>query len=49
MRGSKRIDAGRAHGGDVVLKWRWQRLMFIAGLAGCVVLAFALALLRPWS
>jgi hypothetical protein len=49
MRRSKSYSADQVRGGDIVLKWRWERLVFIAGLAGCVVLGLALALIRPWS
>lgn len=32
------IDADDARAGDVVLRKRWERWVFIAGLAGMVVL-----------
>ncbi|HWJ70783.1 MAG TPA: hypothetical protein VNS79_12135 [Sphingobium sp.] len=31
--------AGKARQGDIVLRKRWQRIVFIAGLAGVAVLA----------
>jgi hypothetical protein len=36
--------AQKARGGDIVLRTRWQRAVFIAGLAGVFVLALALAI-----
>jgi hypothetical protein len=36
--------AGKARGGEIVLRKRWQRVVFIAGLAGAVVLGFFFAL-----
>lgn len=38
-----RIDADDARAGDIVLRKRWERWVFIAGLAGIVVL---IAILR---
>jgi len=38
--------AEKARQGEIILKSSWQRAIFIAGLVGFVVLAFALALLR---
>jgi hypothetical protein len=37
--------AEKARGGEVILHKRWQRVVFIAGLAGAVILGFVLALL----
>ena len=31
--------AEKARGGEIVLRKRWQRILFIAGLAGAVLLA----------
>jgi len=36
--------AGKARGGEIILRKRWQRTVFIAGLAGAVLLGFFLAL-----
>ena len=36
------IPAEKARGGEIILRKRWQRVVFIAGLAGAVVLAFLL-------
>jgi hypothetical protein len=33
-----RYPAQKARQGEIVLKRPWQRVVFIAGLAGCVVL-----------
>ena len=38
------ISAERARGGEIVLRKRWERLVFIAGLIGIVVLAVVLRL-----
>lgn len=38
--------AEKARQGEIILKRNWQRAVFIAGLAGCVVLALALAVMR---
>jgi len=38
-------SAQEARGGEIILRRRWQRVVFIAGLAGAVVLAFVLAVL----
>jgi hypothetical protein len=34
--------AEKARQGDIVLRGRWQRTVFIGGLVGCVVLVLAL-------
>ncbi|HET6159673.1 MAG TPA: hypothetical protein VFE34_15110 [Dongiaceae bacterium] len=36
--------AEKARGGEVILRRRWQRVVFIAGLAGMVLVGFFLAL-----
>jgi hypothetical protein len=36
--------AEKARGGEIILRKRWQRVVFIAGLAGTVLLGFFLAL-----
>ena len=33
--------AEKARGGDIILRKRWQRLVFIAGLAGAALLGFS--------
>jgi hypothetical protein len=38
--------AEKARQGEIILKRNWQRAVFIAGLAGAVVLALALAVMR---
>ena len=35
--------AEKARGGEIILRKPWQRWIFIAGLAGCVLLALWLA------
>ncbi len=35
------LSAEKARRGDVVLRKRWQRVVFIGGLSGMVVLAIA--------
>ena len=37
-------SADRARGGEIILRTRAERLIFIVGLAGAVLLALALAL-----
>jgi hypothetical protein len=34
--------AGKARQGEIVLRSRWQRIVFIGGLVGCVVLVLIL-------
>lgn len=34
--------AEKARGGEIILRTRWQRAVFIAGLAAAVVLAYLL-------
>jgi hypothetical protein len=34
----------RARGGEIILRRRWQRVVFVAGLAGAVVLAFVFSM-----
>ncbi|HEY3147311.1 MAG TPA: hypothetical protein VGJ75_13220 [Dongiaceae bacterium] len=36
--------AEKARGGEIILRKRWQRVVFIAGLAGAVLLGFVFAL-----
>jgi hypothetical protein len=43
---AKSYPAQKARQGEIILKSSWQRAVFIAGLVGLVVLAFALAVLR---
>jgi hypothetical protein len=43
------ISADPARGGEIVLKKRRERVVFIAGLAGCVGRGTVLALVRLWS
>jgi hypothetical protein len=38
--------AEKARQGEIILKRRWQRVVFIAGLAGIVLVALALNFLR---
>ena len=42
----KPYPAEKARGGEIILKSRLQRWIFIAGLVGAVVLVLAFALLR---
>ena len=37
--------AEKARGGEIILRTRWERALFIAGLAGVFVLALAQSLL----
>jgi hypothetical protein len=34
--------AEKARGGEIVLRSRWQRIVFIGGLAGCILLVLIL-------
>jgi hypothetical protein len=36
----------KARGGEIILRRRWQRIVFIAGLAGVFVLILVLLVLR---
>jgi hypothetical protein len=38
------ISAENARGGEIVMRKRWERTVFIAGLLGSVVLAWILSL-----
>jgi hypothetical protein len=38
------ISAEKARQGEIILRKRWQRVVFIAGLVGIVVLAIAFPL-----
>ncbi len=42
----KPYPAGKARGGEIILKTPLQRYLFIAGLAGAVVLVLVLIFLR---
>jgi hypothetical protein len=39
-------DADKVRGGEVVLRTRWERVAFIAGLGGAVMLGLVLAITR---
>lgn len=39
--------AHKARQGEIILKEPWQRVVFVAGLAGFFALAVLIALLRP--
>lgn len=41
--------ADKARGGEVILRKRWQRVVFILGLAGAVVLGFAFTMITWWT
>jgi hypothetical protein len=41
----KGYPAEKARGGEIILRKRWQRAVFIAGLAGAIILGFAFALM----
>ena len=41
-------SADKARGGEVVLRTPWRRLVFIAGLAGAIVLGLVLASWGLW-
>jgi len=41
-RGPKTYSAERVRQGQIILRKPWQRAVFIAGLAGCVVLLLVL-------
>ena len=41
---NRSVSADEVRGGEVILKRRWERVVFIAGLAGCAVLGVVLAL-----
>ena len=38
--------ADKARQGEIILKSRWQRMVFIAGLVGALILALVLTLTR---
>ena len=38
-------SAEQARGGEIILRRRWQRIIFIAGLVGCAVLVVVLRLI----
>jgi hypothetical protein len=40
--------AEKARQGRIILKQRWQRIVFIAGLTAVVLLALVLPFLWPW-
>ena len=42
----KTYPAGKARGGEIILKSRSQRAIFIAGLAGCFLLVVLFAIIR---
>ena len=39
-------DAEKARQGEIILKRPWQRIVFLAGLFGCVALLFLALLVR---
>ena len=39
---AKTYPAEKARQGEIVLRTRWQRMVFIGGLVGCVVLVLIL-------
>ena len=41
-------DAEKARGGEVVLRTRWERVVFIAGLIGAVAPGLVLAISSFW-
>jgi hypothetical protein len=41
-----RYPADKARQGEIILRSRWQRALFIAGLTGAVILALVLTLAR---
>jgi hypothetical protein len=43
---TKPYPAGKARGGDIILKTPLQRWVFVAGLAGAALLVLLLAFLR---
>jgi hypothetical protein len=42
----ERYPADKARQGEIILKSRWQRVLFVAGLTGAIILALVLALVR---
>ena len=42
------IDPQRARGGDIVLRRRWERGVFITGLLGAIVLGLVFVVLTYW-
>lgn len=44
----QRIAADRARGGDIVLRRRWERGVFLTGLIGAIVLGLVLVALTYW-
>ena len=45
----REYPADKARQGEIILKARWQRLLFISGFAGIVVLAVVLSLVAGHS
>lgn len=43
-----RIEAEDARAGDIILRKRWERTVFIAGLAGIVILVAVVALVSSY-
>jgi hypothetical protein len=41
--------ADKARGGEIILRKRWQRVVFIIGLAGAVVLGLVFTMIACWS
>jgi hypothetical protein len=41
-------DAEKARGGEIILRARWERVVFFVGLGGAVVLGLALIIVRVW-
>jgi hypothetical protein len=41
----KAYPAEKARGGEIILRKRWQRAVFIASLGGAVILGIAVALM----
>lgn len=39
------VPADKARGGEIILRTRWHRIIFIAGLAGSVLLVLILSLI----
>lgn len=41
--------ADKARGGKIILRKRWQRVVFIIGLAGAVLLGLIFTMIGWWS
>jgi hypothetical protein len=41
--GTQHISADDARGGEIILRKKWERIVFIAGLAGAIILGLVVS------